>query len=387
MGKRILACFVVFGLLLVPFSAFAQNGLEDLISGKKGELKELQKQIDEQEKLLEQKRKEKLNLANQLAIIEGQIKATELELQRIATQSQELELERRLLNKRLVDAEEEILLNKLFLREVLQVSYEQKRLGTLEILLTATTFSEFMTRLEYINTVEGKLTDLIGRLADLLSTLKERKVEVGEISKQLKDLQTQKELEQGSLEVQQGAKSKILTVTKSQEAEYEARLEESRQEFLAVSAEITRLVSGQQRVPTGLKQLLWPISSRTITAHYLDPSYQKIFGIPHTGLDIATPQGTPIRAPADGIVTKIKDGGERGLSYLLISHDNGLATAYLHLSGFAVSTGTYVVQGQVIAYSGGTPGTPGAGYLTTGPHLHFEVWDGGERRNPLSYLV
>jgi len=72
---------------------------------------------------------------------------------------------------------------------------------------------------------------------------------------------------------------------------------------------------------------------------------------------------------------------------MIVEHDSGLTTVYMHLSGFAVGVGTYVVQGQVIAYSGGTPGTPGAGYLTTGPHLHLEVWDEGQRRNPLNYLT
>jgi len=76
-----------------------------------------------------------------------------------------------------------------------------------------------------------------------------------------------------------------------------------------------------------------------------------------------------------------------GLSYITVSHTNGLSTVYLHLSGFAVSQGAFVVAGQTIGYTGGTPGTPGAGWLTTGPHLHLEVWYQGTARNPLAYLA
>jgi len=386
--KKAISLGLVLVFLVAPLTVLAQtSSLEDLINQKKGELKELQQEIDNQTRLLEEKRKEKLSLANQLTILESQIKTTELELQRITARSQELKLEHNLLNRKLVDAEEEILAKKLVLREVLQVSYEQKRLGTLEILLTATTFSEFMTRLEYINTVGEKVTALISKLSELLTALKERKDEVEQITEELANLKSQKELEQGSLTTQQASKANLLNITKNQEAEYAARLEASRQEYLAASAEITRLITGKTRVPTGPKTLVWPISSRTITAGFLDPDYERIFGIPHTGMDIATPQGTPVRAPADGIVTKIQDGGARGLSYMIVEHDSGLTTVYMHLSGFAVGVGTYVVQGQVIAYSGGTPGTPGAGYLTTGPHLHLEVWDEGQRRNPLNYLT
>ena len=86
-------------------------------------------------------------------------------------------------------------------------------------------------------------------------------------------------------------------------------------------------------------------------------------------------------------MAKVVDGGAKGLSYIIINHDNGLSTVYLHLSGFAVSTGAYVIEGQTIGYTGGTPGTPGAGWLTTGPHLHLEVWFNGQPTNPLAYLV
>jgi len=70
----------------------------------------------------------------------------------------------------------------------------------------------------------------------------------------------------------------------------------------------------------------------------------------------------------------------------MIIHGNGLSTVYGHVSAVYVKTDEYVVQGQAIGRTGGTPGTPGSGPWTTGPHLHFEVRSNGLPVNPESYL-
>lgn len=86
---------------------------------------------------------------------------------------------------------------------------------------------------------------------------------------------------------------------------------------------------------------------------------------PHKGTDFAMPIGTPIAAPSDGVVEKVSSHFAAG-RYVVIRHDNGYRTRYLHLSRPLVSRGERVTMGQRIALSGNTG-------RSTGPHLHYEV--------------
>ncbi len=96
----------------------------------------------------------------------------------------------------------------------------------------------------------------------------------------------------------------------------------------------------------------------------------------HQGIDFAAGTGTPVVAPADGVVVEARRWGGYG-NWLRIRHNNGLESGYGHLSryGSGIRAGQRVSQGQIVAYVGST----GA---STGPHLHYELWRGGQRINP-----
>jgi murein DD-endopeptidase MepM/ murein hydrolase activator NlpD len=96
----------------------------------------------------------------------------------------------------------------------------------------------------------------------------------------------------------------------------------------------------------------------------------------HGGEDWATAHGTPIMAVGNGVIEEAGPKGENG-NYIRIRHANGYKSGYAHMSGFApgVAVGVKVRQGQVIGYVGSTG-------LSSGPHVHFEIWvknrnDGG----------
>ncbi len=99
----------------------------------------------------------------------------------------------------------------------------------------------------------------------------------------------------------------------------------------------------------------------------------------HEGVDIAARYGSPIYAPADGIVTFYGRNGGYG-NFLIINHGFGIVTRYGHLKGACVKVGQIVHRGQKIAYEGDTG-------RSTGPHLHYEVLVNGIHVNPKRYML
>jgi murein DD-endopeptidase MepM/ murein hydrolase activator NlpD len=94
----------------------------------------------------------------------------------------------------------------------------------------------------------------------------------------------------------------------------------------------------------------------------------------HKGTDIGAPYGTPIHAMMDGVVQFAGRSGGYG-NFVKLAHSGGVASGYGHMSRFAVRSGAHVKQGQVIGYVGSTG-------MSTGPHLHWEVWKNGAVVNP-----
>ena len=101
----------------------------------------------------------------------------------------------------------------------------------------------------------------------------------------------------------------------------------------------------------------------------------------HQGIDFGASTGTPILAAGDGVVAEAGRKGGYG-NWLRIRHAGVWDTGYGHISRFArgIRPGVRVRQGQVVAYVGATG-------LATGPHLHYEIWQRGQRVNPLSAKV
>ncbi|MGO9776926.1 MAG: M23 family metallopeptidase [Terracidiphilus sp.] len=123
---------------------------------------------------------------------------------------------------------------------------------------------------------------------------------------------------------------------------------------------------------------LWPVEGRVGSAfgERQDPINGE--GAFHTGIDIDAPNGTPVRAAADGDVTDASMNAGYGRE-IILDHGHDVLTVYGHLSAMAVVPGQHVIRGQVIGYVGQSG-------RATGPHLHYEVRVHNVPVNPHKYL-
>jgi murein DD-endopeptidase MepM/ murein hydrolase activator NlpD len=120
-----------------------------------------------------------------------------------------------------------------------------------------------------------------------------------------------------------------------------------------------------------------PVNSTRITSKFgmrMHPllGYSRM----HKGIDFGAPYGAAIMAASDGVVSFAGWHGGHG-RYVMVKHSGNLTTAYAHMSRMLVRVGAHVSAGQVIGYVGSTG-------LSTGPHLHYEVYRNGQAINPRS---
>jgi len=99
----------------------------------------------------------------------------------------------------------------------------------------------------------------------------------------------------------------------------------------------------------------------------------------HYGVDIVMPENSPVHSISEGIVVFSEWTSATGF-VIIVEHLNGLTSIYKHNSSIVKSQGDIVGTGEIIAFTGNT------GELTTGPHLHFELWYQGEPVDPQSYI-
>ena len=176
----------------------------------------------------------------------------------------------------------------------------------------------------------------------------------------------------------------IIAMYNAQKAAEAAALaaQQQTQQVVNPDGTVTQVTTpAQPAAPSGTGSLVWPVpSSMTITSRYgnrSDPfTGQTAY---HSGIDIDgfNKAGNPIVASDSGTVVTASSNSGYG-NYVIIDH-GGMKTVYAHMSGFAVSTGQTVSQGQTIGYLGDTG-------RATGVHLHFEVYVGESRTDPAAYF-
>ncbi len=380
------------------------------IADKKSKIEDLNKDLEVYKKAIAAKQEEALTLKNHISLLDDQIGALEIDIEKNQQEIDATNLEIENLKLEIHIQEDKITDHKQTLEELLRTLYRNDQKTVLDILLENNSFSEYYNQSQYLVSLNSELTKTVQGIEDLKASLQEQKAELESKKTQLSVLQTDLATKKETLVAQKEERSSVLEETQNDEGKFQQLVGDVKSEQDQINSEIANLsetvrkrleqnstTGGTPELPkTGTGTLAWPIDSQRVTAEFHDPNYPYRRYFEHPAIDIGTPQGTPVRAADGGVVAIakkldwVKNSQGKILypayNYILIVHPNGLSTVYGHLSGVSVSEGEIVGKGQTIGRSGALPGTAGAGRLTTGPHLHFEVRLNGIPVNPRDYL-
>ncbi len=395
--RRIASGFLALCLLLMsPITVNARTIGE--IEAEQKELEEkqasLEAKLDELKNDEAQKREYQDTLQQKINVMQEQIDSARRDIDELNANITELTL-------RLDKSREEIENTYAQFKERLVALYKAGDVSTLEILLNSNSFSDFAMRTELINAMSVHDQQLMDIIAKYIEDTQSERDELEESKRAVATLKKQLEKQQEELTALYEENAEAIAALEDAEANTQQALESVEAEREANDAEMQELIrlaeeeeerrrqealaagssGGSYDYPTGGGGVegfnpIWPLPGVSYVSCY----YGGYDG--HRGMDIAGKYGTPVVAAESGTVIKANDYDSWGMSwgyYVLIYHNSTFTTRYAHLSGLTVYEGQYVEQGTIVGYEGATGNV-------TGPHLHFEVYQNGNRVDPMIYL-
>ncbi len=363
--------------------AFAQTAQEEAEQARQ-EREETQKKIDENQE-------QQGNMLEYKSQLDENINALHLELETLEETIVSTQSELDKLESDLRKAQERVDIQDDLMKKRVRVMYEDGALGYLDVLLSAKSFSDLMSRIEAIKTITEYDANLLNSYEKAKATIEENKTLVEQHKKSLEDAHDSKSQKQNELQEQLDlAQAEIDRLSAEEDSLQEALAaaraaeEQANQRIAAAMAASGGYVdtSGDVYVPASAGTFIWPFDQMyTITSGFVyrnSPIWGS--GELHTGLDIGAPYGTTIRASAAGrvLVSEFNTGGYG--NYVVIDHGGGYTTLYGHASLNLVQAGQTVVQGQAISQVGSTG-------WSTGPHLHFEIRMNNTPIDPSPYVL
>jgi len=365
------------------------------INEKRSEIQELHRQIGIYEKNINAKEKELHSLSNQVSTLNESIAKINLEIEAAKLEIDTINLQIDNTSLKIDSKEQEISQQKEILAEVIRSLHrQQQKSSLLEILILNDNFSDFIADLNRLEDMQDNIFNGVEDLSEIKLALNNDKEYLENEKSELEALKNILDGKTDTLDGQKFAKFNLMKATQGQEAKYQELLRQAQEEQNQINNDIVYLEKvAREKVNRQLELdninsdgLMWPITSQRVTAYFHDPDYPYRYIFEHNAIDIGTSQGTPLRAVESGYVAKARDGGATGYSYIMLVHASGLSSVYGHVNKINVAADQFVSKGDIIGYTGGMPGTRGAGPFSTGPHLHLEIRLNGVPVNPLNYL-
>ncbi len=395
----------------ISTAALPPEQLNNAIQDKAKQLQEIHTQLQETQKNLQETEEKSRTLQQELKRINNNvnqlglnIKASELNIDKLNLEIDSLEYDIEKTGKKMD-------VKRRGIDQILRELQAQGAEDQLIVFLKNKTLAEGLAESESLGDIKSQLADEVGELQILKSELTENLETASRKKSDIENEQRNLKIRKSLVEEEKKERQQLLTTTKSQEKIYQQIIDELAKKQIQIAEEVEALEAElrAQIAPSALPArrpgvLSWPIAGGRVTQNYGATSFARsrygYRGKWHNGVDIGAPLGTPITAPAEGIVVNTGDQDRycrRGAygKYAVLRHPNNLVTLYAHLSRTGVEPGTRVNQGDLLGYVGNT------GY-SRGAHLHFTVYDGktfqmrpsktcgpmpsGGDINPLDYL-
>ncbi|WP_163852971.1 murein hydrolase activator EnvC family protein [Paenibacillus elgii] len=394
------------GTLIAPQYGFAlseSQRIQQEINELKKSKSATQQKANETEKQINQVQQEKQQTSNDITAILGQIDATNKKLNVLNDQVSSVTTSLKENAQQLEEAEARIVSRDQMLRSRLRLMYMNGVVSYADVLLSSTSFSDFLDRLQALKSIVGQDKEILEAnkrdkaviadkrvviekqlaevktlyaqaaaiKADLVVKEKEKEVKIASLS------QKEKELEDISEDVQ-----KQLVEVAKQEADKQRALQQAKAAENAKKPKATAATPSAPAYTYGGGKFGYPLPRVVQMSSDFGTRTDPINGrkSTHTGLDLPSPNGTDIFAAEDGVVIVASWWSGYG-NCVVIDHGKGVWTLYGHIrnDGIVVEKGDTVKRGQKIAEVGSTG-------RSTGNHLHFEVRIDGDPVDPKPYL-
>jgi murein DD-endopeptidase MepM/ murein hydrolase activator NlpD len=253
-------------------------------------------------------------------------------------------------------------------------------IGALSLTGIASSYARMLQKISHYNQLRTEEAQLKDRYSRLEQVAKERDIQVASLGSLASEVSAL-----------YGLKSSPAMVSAASEQVEKEQVDSSLNQLYAlkntaltgaasvgISLGLTRNSTTADWVRANSAPNLWPVEGQ-ITGSFgerIDPFNGE--GAFHSGVDISSSVGSPVIAPADGVVTYADFLGGYGRA-VMVDHGHGISTRYGHLASFGVAAGQHVHRGDVIGYVG-------LSGRSTGPHLHYEVRINDTPVNPYKYL-
>ncbi len=333
---------------------------------------------------------EKNSVLDEISELNAQISQYEDEISELETKISDLETS-------ISDKEDEIkeLEDETKEREDLLVSrlvamYERGQTTYLDVLLSSDDITSFLSGYYRIEEITEADQEVINSVIEKQQQTEDAKQELEKEKNEVDEAKSEVESKNESLQTAKQTKQAKVDSLSEEEQELQATIDEFEDAIKDAQKEIEQATSssssGGGYIGSFEGTLSWPVSSSTPYYNYISsyfgprPSPTAGASSNHGAVDIPV-RYAPVYAPASGKVIIARRLSGYG-NYIMIDHGNGYYTGFGHLSAYSVSEGQTVSRGQQIATSGNTG-------ISTGPHLHYEVYIGGTssgyRVDPLQY--